>query len=546
MPMTNHVRKIVRRPETHPSSLRDSALAGRMPEELLSEQIRRLALFNAVGAALWSYGLVLDTFVLGLVKPGAPRNVVAMTVEVVAIVFTTAMYAYVRYAPHSTETKQAVGLVSMILNAAGVAVLNTWATTPVYGATPSVSWIAVLILVFSMISPTTPRRMLAASLVAASMDPLGVWLAHLLLGVPVPSAVIVLLHFLPNYICAILAIVPAQILQRLGRRLREAQDLGSYRLVELLGQGGMGEVWRAQHRLLARNAAVKLVRPELLGAGNETDTSVVLRRFEREAQATAALSSPHTIRVFDYGITDDGTFYYVMELLSGRDLESLVRDFGPVSADRAIFLLRQVCHSLADAHARGLVHRDIKPANIYACRMGLEYDFIKVLDFGLVKVHDRGSTQTLMTLDVNTTGTPAYMAPEIILGESDVDRRADVYALGCVAYFLLTGQLVFEADTPMKMMMQHVQARPVPPSQRTELPVPPELDAIVLACLEKDPNRRPQNAEELLAIAWGCTSCEGWSQKRAKAWWETYLPEMTGPLTLEDAAPPRREEVHVS
>jgi tRNA A-37 threonylcarbamoyl transferase component Bud32 len=469
---------------------------------------------------------------------------VALTVEMIAIAVSAAMYAYVRYAPHTAETKRTVGVGSMILYAVGIAVLNTWATTPVFVEAPSVSWIAVLILVFSMISPIRPRLMCGASLVAASMDPLGVWLAHLLRGVSVPSAVIVMLHYLPNYICAILAIVPAQILQRLGRRLREAQELGSYRLVELLGHGGMGEVWRAQHRLLARNAAVKLVRPELLGAADEAETAVVLRRFEREAQATAALSSPHTIRVFDYGITDEGTFYYVMELLSGRDLESLVRDFGPVPADRVIFLLRQVCHSLADAHARGMVHRDIKPANIYTCRMGLEYDFIKVLDFGLVKVHDRSPSQTLLTLDVHTTGTPAYMAPEIILGETDVDRRADVYALGCVAYFLLTGQLVFEADTPMKMMMQHVQARPVPPSQRTELTVPPELDAIVLSCLEKDPDRRPQNAEELLAIAWGCVSCEGWNQRRAKTWWETHLPEMTGPLTLEEPRvdlPQRRE-----
>ena len=175
--------------------------------------------------------------------------------------------------------------------------------------------------------------------------------------------------------------------------------------------------------------------------------------------------------MFDFGQTHDGTFYYVMELLSGRDLESLVKEFGPLPADRAIFLLRQVCHSLADAHARGLVHRDVKPANIYLCRMGLEYDFVKVLDFGLVKYRDRGSMQqSFMTLDHQTTGTPAYMAPEIILGEAEVDRRADVYALGCVAYYLLTGQLVFEADTPMKMLMQHVQSVPLPPSKRTELP----------------------------------------------------------------------------
>jgi serine/threonine-protein kinase len=225
-----------------------------------------------------------------------------------------------------------------------------------------------------------------------------------------------------------------------------------------------------------------------------------------------------------------------MELLSGRDLESLVREFGPVPADRAVFLLRQVCHSLADAHARSLVHRDIKPANIYVCRMGLDYDFVKVLDFGLVKLNGRASLQqTLMTATHTTSGTPAYMAPEIILGEADVDSRADVYALGCVAYYLLTGQLVFEADTPMKMLLQHVQAKPVPPSQRSELPIPRELDELVMSCLEKDPDKRPQNAEILFEMACGCRNCETWDQGAARRWWETHLPELTGPLTLGDA-----------
>jgi serine/threonine protein kinase len=325
------------------------------------------------------------------------------------------------------------------------------------------------------------------------------------------------------------------VLQRIGRRLREAQELGSYHLIALLGHGGMGEVWRAEHRLLAREAAIKLVRPEVLGARNAAEARVVLRRFEREAQATAALGSPHSIQLFDFGATREGTFYYVMELLSGRDLESLVREFGPVPASRALYLLRQVCHSLADAHARGLVHRDIKPANIYVCRMGLEYDFVKVLDFGLVKVkHAHRDGDTLATVDHTTTGTPAYMAPETILGDTEVDRRADVYALGCVAYFLMTGQLVFEADTSMKMLMQHLHAQPVPPSQRTELPIPRELDDLILACLQKDPDRRPQDAGELFRMACGCHSCDGWNQDMAGHWWEVHLPEYTGPLTIGD------------
>jgi serine/threonine-protein kinase len=224
-----------------------------------------------------------------------------------------------------------------------------------------------------------------------------------------------------------------------------------------------------------------------------------------------------------------------MELLAGRDLESLVREFGPLPASRVIYLLRQVSHSLADAHARGMVHRDIKPANIYVCRMGLDYDFAKVLDFGLVKIkkHAVGG-DTLSTIEHTTTGTPAYMAPETILGDVDVDRRADVYALGCVAYFLLTGQLVFEADTSMKMLMHHLNTPPVPPSQRTELPIPRELDDLVLACLQKDPNLRPQNAGELFQLAHNCRACEGWSRDVAHQWWQVHLPEFTGPLSVPE------------
>src|SRR6185295_15124318 len=222
---------------------------------------------------------------------------------------------------------------------------------------------------------------------------------------------------------------------------------------------------------------------------------------------------------------------------AGRDLETLVREFGPVPADRMLFLLRQVCHSLADAHSRGLVHRDITPANIYACRMGLDYDFVKVLDFGLVKFNDSSAMQTtLMTGVHTTTGTPAFMAPETILNEGAVDQRADVYAVGCVAYYLLTGQLVFEADTPMKMFMHHVQTTPIPPSQRSELPIPRDVDALVLACLEKDPAKRPQNANELLRMLDRCRVSDAWDNDTARRWWEMHLLDLTAPLAVGAAA----------
>jgi serine/threonine-protein kinase len=540
--MTEQERIIAPRPPTPSSRARNPGkLTDRLPDDVLSEQVRRFALFTAVGGGLWTVGLLMDTVLFPLtVGIRGPRA--APAIEVAGIAFSVFMFLYVRYCKRSPQGKIDLGLVYMLVNAAGIALLNTWARIPTTETLARLSWITIVILITSMLMPSTPKKMLAASLAAASMDPLGVWIAHLR-GFPVPSVLSTLVLCLPNYSCAIVAVVPARFLQRMGRRLREAEDLGSYRLMERLGHGGMGEVWRAQHRLLARHAAIKLIRPEVLGAGSAEEANHMMRRFAREARATAALSSPHTIQLFDYGLTDDGTFYYVMELLTGRDLETLVRDFGPLPAERAMFLLRQVCHSLADAHARGLVHRDIKPANIYVCRMGLDYDFAKVLDFGLVKLNARGVPgDSLLTAEHHTSGTPAYMAPEVILGDAAVDRRADVYALGCVAYYLLTGQLVFEADTPMKMLMHHVQSRAVPPSQRTELRIPRELDDLVMSCLEKDPNRRPQNAEELFRLACACTSCETWSQEAASLWWQTHLPDLTGPLSVEDlAGDPNRE-----
>jgi eukaryotic-like serine/threonine-protein kinase len=192
-------------------------------------------------------------------------------------------------------------------------------------------------------------------------------------------------------------------------------------------------------------------------------------------------------------------------------------------------VMRQVCRSLAEAHAIGLVHRDIKPANIYACRMGLEYDFVKVLDFGLVRHENRADAPTLVTVRSVTMGTPGYMAPEVILGNHDTDRRADVYALGCVAYFLLTGQPVFEAEHPMKLLMRHVQETPLPPSRRAEHPIPREIDDFVMACLQKDPDGRPHSAEDALRLACECEDADLWDQHDARRWWTTNLPDLSIP-----------------
>jgi serine/threonine-protein kinase len=288
----------------------------------------------------------------------------------------------------------------------------------------------------------------------------------------------------------------------------------------------MGEVWAAEHQMLARPVAVKLIRPEMLGSDRET-SSVALRRFEKEAQATARLRSPQTVEIHDFGAREDGTFYYVMELLEGISLADLVEKFGPLRADRAVYLLRQTCESLAEAHNMGLIHRDIKPTNIFACRFGLRYDFIKVLDFGLVKLAG-SAADTRLTRAGLVVGTPAFIAPELATNAAGADARSDIYSLGCVAYWLVTGKLVFESETPVGMILEHVQTTPIPPSKRSEVSLPSRFQDVILSCLEKEPGRRPQSA---LALIEALDSCGpfGWDQRVAREWWDKHKPSnLTG------------------
>ena len=304
-----------------------------LPPDLVTEQVARLALFSLVAMGAWTTGLVMDR-IISVATPTLVQYDVwkHQVLEVIGISISALMFIYVRHGRHTSETKVDVSLVYMILNAGIIAAMNTWlAPPPLKAQMLQVSWISILLLVYSMVAPVSPGKMLGAAIVAASLDPLGVWLAHLR-GVTTPSAGQTVILFWPNYLCALLSTIPSRFLRTFGHKLRKARELGSYELVRLLGHGGMGEVWEAQHRLLARRAAVKLVRPEVLGAGSDAEARIVVKRFEREAQATAALNSPHTIQVFDFGSTDEGSFYYVMELLMGRDLESLVRNFGPVPA----------------------------------------------------------------------------------------------------------------------------------------------------------------------------------------------------------------------
>jgi serine/threonine-protein kinase len=336
---------------------------------------------------------------------------------------------------------------------------------------------------------------------------------------------VVLMHY-PDYMLAGVSVVIAGVLRRLGHHVAKARELGSYELGELLGKGGMGEVYRATHRMLARPAAIKLIRPEALGGGQGQAAELATRRFRREALAAASLRSPHTVELYDFGVTDDGTLYFVMELLDGVTLDELVRKTGPVPPNRVVHILKQVCESLEEAHTRGLVHRDIKPANIHIGRLGLRYDFVKVLDFGLVKtVQTPAGQDSMATAEGLTPGTPAFMAPEMALGDA-VDGRADLYALGCVGYFLLTGQPVFTGENGFQVMAKHLNATPVPPGKRAGFELPHALERIVLACLAKKPEDRPPTAAELSAML-DRVKLEPWTDEAARRWWEERVERPT-------------------
>jgi serine/threonine-protein kinase len=346
----------------------------------------------------------------------------------------------------------------------------------------------------------------------------------------------ILLFCASPFVAALIGYKISRVVHRLNEGIERAREIGSYRLVEKLGAGGMADVWRADHRMLARPAAVKLIRPEVLDHGNK-ESERLLRLFLREARATASLSSPHTIQVYDFGITREGSFYYVMELLNGVDLKTLVDRFGPQAPERVAFLLRQACHSLAEAHAQDFVHRDVKPANIFTCQRGGDSDFVKVLDFGLVL--DRHPTAEELEDEKRFVGTPAIMAPEMVRFQAPVDARADLYAVGCVGYWLLTGKRVFEAETRHDMLVMHAHQKPATPSARIGTPVHPGLEAVIMACLEKNPDRRPQTARELSERLGALAFEHPWTEERAALWWKRYQPlepEATPePTTVSDA-----------
>lgn len=500
-----------------------SPVAFKLPPAMIEKAVERLCWISVMCAVTTVVVFSLQNFLQP--EMNAMLDKPALRLTLLGLLFLAiGITAINRYSVVKKETLIDLGIVFQIAVSFAIAMFETslgWNPhEPVRGLSSVTVWLSLC----GLLLPNAPLKAGLAGLASAGSWPVAYWMnLHIYGFQPLPWNRLVIWIF-PMFLMAIWMYVFSKRMYRMQLTQQKAEELGSYTLDFMIGKGGMGEVWRAKHKMLARDAAIKLIRPEVLAGVSARQEHVIQRRFEREARATASLRSPHTVALFDFGKTKDSTFYYVMELLDGIDLQTLVDRYGPMPAGRVVRILLQVCQSLEEAHRAGMIHRDIKPKNIFLCRLGLEYDFAKVLDFGLVKTLVRDEI-SVHTVEGTATGTPAYLSPEIAMGEQTIDGRADLYSLGCVAYFLLTGQLVFTEANPTALAIAHVQKPPVPPTHRTELPIPAALEQIVMQLLEKDPTKRIFSAQEL-SRRLRCLRGEiSWTEDDAASWWQTNLPE---------------------
>ncbi len=492
----------------------------------------RLQTVAALFGAFWTIGLLkvaLSGYLretaerIGMIDPAGFDRVVlvAGVLSCVAVVLSVVVFALARSRALSEHHLLMTGLFFGVAGAYLIAFSEVQvpiATLPMRGP----SWTGVWLLLFPMVAPASVGRVAVALLVAIPAINIATW-TMTWTGLPMPDPVIFWASLAMHTFLGAMALAPVAVYSAMKARLHaaetEALRLGSYQLKKKLGSGGMGEVWIAHHDMLSRPAALKVISPDVLGS----DLDNARARFEREAQATAELQSPHTVDLFDFGITPDGRLYYAMELLAGIDLGTLVQRYGPVPPERAIFMLLQVCDSLGEAHDHHLVHRDIKPENLVVCQFGRSMDFVKVLDFGLVSRECEFEGGIELTARGMIQGTPGFMAPEIARGDP-LDGRADLYALGCVAWWLLTGRLLFERDTPMKTVLAHIEDPPPWDTLDREFDVHPQLKALLERMLAKCPDDRPAHADDVAAALREVDVDDPWSRPRAARWWHTHRP----------------------
>jgi serine/threonine-protein kinase len=433
-----------------------------------------------------------------------------------------AAYVIVRRSPELSE--RALTAIDLLVFAAGSALIAVIAVPTGGLATRSAQGVMLLTIVRATYVPSRWTRGLALSAptvlafpatlaVAALWDPdlRAQWASPAVLGAFAYEMLFVVAG-------AVLGSIGSHLLYTARRQVWEARKLGDYRLKARIGGGAMGDVWLARHVPLDRPVALKVLHERAA-----RDQGAV-RRFVREARAASRLRHPNTIRVFDFGASDDGVFYIAMELLDGLDLETIVTTSGPLANARAIRLARQICGSLAEAHEAGIVHRDVKPANLFVTQFADEFDFVKVLDFGVAQIA-RDATMAKAEGDDEVVGTPAYLSPEMALGDAPIDARSDIYSLGAVLYFLVTGTVLFPDRSFRDTLLAHAMHDPQPPSARAD-GIAPDLEQVILKCLAKQPAYRYQTAREVeLALA-ACEDADKWNNETARRYWTSLRPSV--------------------
>jgi serine/threonine-protein kinase len=498
-----------------------------------TQTLLRLRLRAAAFILLVGFGVFLVRHVVGVLT-GEPLNPVLLGFHIlVVLVLGVCAAPLCRHCSVSITKLRISELIIFGLPGAFFLMLQHRVTLEDAGRSfmpPPVPFWLLLIFTYGMFIPNTWRR---AALVIGAMALAPVLLvAGMMLAYPQVAEAITALGFIQHVLVLLIAAVASvfgtHLINTLRREVFEARQIGQYRLIKLLGTGGMGEVYLAEHRMLKRPCAIKLIHPERAGDPR------VLARFEREVRMTAQLSHWNTVEIFDYGRTDDGTFYYVMEYLPGLSLEELLERHGPLPAERVVHLLRQTCQGLREAHSIGLIHRDIKPANVFAAQRGGLYDVVKLLDFGLVKpVAENPSAR--LTQEGGISGTPWFMSPEQARGLDDLDARSDIYSLGAVAYTLLTGRPPFDSTNPLDAMIAHVRDEVVPPSQY-QADVPADLERVILRCLSKSPEDRFQDVDSLEQALAECAAANQWTQSHAARWWHENDQTTATPSELSVAA----------
>jgi serine/threonine-protein kinase len=497
----------------------------------------RLSRFGRV-LALVTLAYVLLNFgaSLWLRRPEHNRSSVPLAVSTVAF---GALWLLLRGAPRSRRFVRAVELSTLFI---GTAAISTMAVVMDLIAEPDMivrSLLIDVLLVYAVYVPSSARRTLVvASLMTLPLlasvfvafrawdpalhePPAATWRKGEVGQMAYAATIMTTVWWA---IAVAMAAAFSQTIYGLRKAVSDIQRLGQYTLEKKLGEGGMGVVYRASHAMLRRPTAIKLLLPDRAGKD-------ALSRFEREVRRTAMLTHPNTVTVFDYGRTTDGVFYYAMELLEGASLDELVEVDGAQPEERVIHLLEQAAGSLAEAHDAGLIHRDVKPANILVVDRGGIADLVKVVDFGLVKdvsQEARGGTKSepALTQENTITGTPLYISPETVTAPESVDARTDIYALGAVGYWLLTGTHVFGGKSILEVCAHHLHSIPDAPSSRLGAPVSPDLEAVLLACLAKRPEDRPASAHVLRERLRACAAAGRWTNERAAKWWAEHRPQL--------------------